>query len=73
MWQKLLMFTALGKAAVVGASLGLALLGALGFAEAVMARDWLNEMQRAYAFDIAAAAGAGVGIVGQLAKLYLRA
>ena len=56
------MAAALGQAAVAGAGLGLALLGAHDIAAVATAAQWLNDIQRAYADSIAAAGGGLVGI-----------
>ncbi len=68
-WQKFLMIIAVGKAAIGGAGLALAILGAYNIASAVSAHDWLHAVQQSYAFDAFAAVG---GAVGATLKIILR-
>lgn len=71
-WRKVLLTVALGKAAIAGAGAGLAILGAFDIAAAVTAREWLNEVQHAYALNLFAIGGGVTGAVGGLVKLILR-
>jgi uncharacterized membrane protein len=55
----------LGKAGILGASIGVALLGALDLANAIAARDWATEMQKEVYLDYFAIGGGLAGIIGQ--------
>ncbi len=65
MWRNILLTIAVGKAAVAGAGLALALLGVLGVASAIGAHDTLVAFQKEY-FDWVAFGG---GVVGAGAKI----
>ena len=68
-WKTTMMLVAVAKAAVLGASGGLAALGGLDFAFAVAAHDWISEVQRDIFFDYFALGGAFLGTVSQLARM----
>jgi hypothetical protein len=70
-WNNILMVIALGKAVVVGATAGLALLGAMDIALAASASQWMTEFQTTY-FDTFAIAGGAVGFAGQLYSIIFR-
>ncbi|MCK1742226.1 hypothetical protein IVA80_15480 [Bradyrhizobium sp. 139] len=63
-WTRFLIFVSFAKAAVAGAGLALAALGALDVAFAITARDFLDHM-RPHVLDYAAISG---GILGAIAK-----
>jgi hypothetical protein len=58
-WRKFLLAVAIGKAAIAGAGLALAGLGALDIAAAITAQEWLNAAQAQITLITA-----GGGIVG---------
>jgi hypothetical protein len=60
-WQKIMMIIAICKAAIGGAGLALALLGAYNVAAAVSALDFLHAVKQSYAFDLVAIAGGAIG------------
>lgn len=70
-WKTVLLFVAIAKAAVVGASAGLAALGGLDIALAAAAQDWITEVQREYFFDYFALGGGVIGAVWQIARVVL--
>jgi hypothetical protein len=61
-WTRLLMFVSLAKAAIAGAGLAVAVLGALDIAFAVTARDFLEHI-RPHFLDFAALGGGVIGVV----------
>jgi hypothetical protein len=63
-WTRFLVIVSFAKAAVGGAGLALALLGALDVAFAVTARDFLEHM-KPHLIDYAAVGG---GVLGAIAK-----
>lgn len=63
-WRRFLCTVAIGKAAVAGASLALALLGVLGMASAITAHDAILEFQKEYVNYFAAAGGVVGGVIG---------
>lgn len=65
-WQKFLMVVAVCKAAIGGAGLALAILGAYNVAAAIAAHDWLVSVQHAYTLDAFAVGG---GVIGALVKI----
>ena len=71
MWNKVITFIALGKATVVGATAGLALLGAMDIAFATTASQWMNDFQTNY-FDTFAISGGALGFAGQLYNIIFR-
>ena len=56
----------IAKAAVVGASLGLAVFGAMNFTFAITASDWLETARKEYLFDYFAMGG---GIIGAMTQI----
>jgi hypothetical protein len=68
-WKRFLMAIAVGKAAIGGAGLALAILGAYNVAAAISAADWLHGVQHAYALDTFAAAG---GVTGAIIKMVFK-
>jgi hypothetical protein len=68
-WQTFFKVAAVCKAAIGGAGLALALLGAWNVAAAVSAHDWLTSVQHTYALDAFAATG---GVLGAAVKLIFR-
>lgn len=68
-WKYFLLFVVVAKAAVLGASIGLAALGAMDVAVAISASEWLTEAKREYFIDYFAIGGGAIGATGQL--LYL--
>ena len=60
-WKRLLMVVGLAKAAVAGAGLALAILGAFDIAAAITARDLIAELKPHY-LDFAAVGGGVIGI-----------
>lgn len=61
-WRKFLLVVAIGKAAIAGAGLTLALLGALDIAAAITAQHWIEHVQANMN-----AITAGGGVVGGVA------
>lgn len=61
-WKRFLVLVAIGKAAVAGAGVALAIMGALDIAVAISAKAWLTEF-KPYYLDIAAIGGGAVGAV----------
>lgn len=62
LWRRLMMFVAVGKAAVAGAGLTLAGLGALNIAFAIAAHQWVIDFQHQY-IDYATGGGAAAGVL----------
>ena len=67
-WHYIMIAAATAKAAVVGASLGLAALGALDVAFAVSAQEWLKQIETDLYFNEFAIGGGIVGAAGQIAR-----
>lgn len=65
-WRKFIFLTAMGKAAVAGAGLGLAVLGALDFTFAITAQEWWHAFRPDAIMNAFAAGGAAVGIVSRI-------
>lgn len=59
-WRRFLLLVAIGKAAVVGAGIALAALGALDITFALTAKVWMAEI-RPYYLDLAALGGGAIG------------
>jgi hypothetical protein len=59
-WKRFLVLVAIGKAAVAGAGVALAILGAMDIAFALSAKAWLSEL-KPYYLDVAAIGGGVVG------------
>ena len=70
-WDKIMLFVAIGKSAVVGATVGLAVLGAMDIALAASASAYLQNFQDQY-IDTFAIAGGSIGIIGKIIALILR-
>ncbi|HEY8064631.1 MAG TPA: hypothetical protein VIF40_07860 [Methylosinus sp.] len=68
-WQKFLMVVAICKAAIGGAGLALAILGAYNVAAAITAHDWIVSVQHAYTLDAFALGG---GVIGAALKIFTR-
>jgi len=66
-WRRVLQAIAVGQAAIGGAGLALAFLGAYNVAAAVSTSDWLHAVQHASALDSFAAVGAVAGAVVKIA------
>lgn len=66
-WSWFLIIVGIGKAAIAGAGVALAALGALDIAFAITARDFLHGL-KPYYLDIAAAGG---GIIGALVRAFI--
>ena len=64
-----MLVVAITKSAVLGASLGLAAFGAMDFAFAVTASDWLEETRKEYLFDYFAMGG---GVLGASIQMIFR-
>lgn len=62
-WKRFLTAIAIGKGAIVGATLVLAILGALDIAFALVAQEWLRSVKTAY-LDYLEVAMVGGGVVG---------
>jgi len=67
-WTLLLAVVALGKAAVLGASLALAVLGAFDIAFAATASHWLDVLQKEYLNYVAI----GGGFIGAVIRAFMR-
>jgi hypothetical protein len=67
-WTRFLMLVSFAKAAIAGAGLAMAALGALDIAFAITARDFLEHM-KPHILDYTAVGG---GVLGALAKGLLR-
>jgi len=65
-WRNFLMAIGVGKAAIAGAGLTLAILGAFDIAAAVTAQHWYAQFQHDYLNQITAAGGVAGGIAGWL-------
>lgn len=63
-WRKFLIFVGIGKAAIAGAGLTLAFLGALDIAAAITAQHWWVEHVQANMNAITAGGGVAGGIAG---------
>ncbi len=61
-WRRAMMLVAIGKAAVSGAVVVLAILGALNVASAVAAHDWITTFQKEHLDALVASGGAGGAI-----------
>lgn len=68
-WHYIMLVSAVAKASVLGASLGLALLGALDIAVAVSALEWLEQIQIELYFDKFAIGGGAIGAAGQILRM----
>jgi hypothetical protein len=64
-WQQVLAVIVICKAAIAGAGLALAILGALNIVAAISAHEWLESAKHTYALDAFAVGG---GIIGALVK-----
>ena len=60
-WKTVMQGIVIAKAGILGASAGLALLGALDIASAIAARDWATEMQKEVYLDYFALGGGLAG------------
>lgn len=65
-WTRLMFAVAIGKGAIAGAGLALALLGALDVAMAVTAQQWLKSIQANYLEEITL----GGSIIGAVARAF---
>jgi hypothetical protein len=61
-WSRFLMMVAIGKAAIAGAGLALAAMGALDIAFAITAKDLISNL-RPYYFDYATFGGGALGAI----------
>ncbi|WP_159096870.1 hypothetical protein [Pseudovibrio sp. Alg231-02] len=68
-WKMIMGIAAISKAAIVGATLGLATLGALNVTHAAEAVQWLNETKSELFFDYFAIGGGVFGAIGQTVKI----
>ena len=66
MWRNVLLFVAIGKAAVAGAGLAMAMLGVADLASAIGARPLLDFINKDHILDIAALGG---GVTGAAFRL----
>ena len=63
-WKRLLGAVAVGKAALGGAGLALAIAGAFNIAAAVTAQHWLHDVQKHYLDYVALGGGVVGGAIG---------
>jgi drug/metabolite transporter superfamily protein YnfA len=61
-WRNVLLVVAICKAAIAGAGLTLAAMGALDIAFAIAAQHWIHEIQPHY-FDLTTAGGGLIGAI----------
>ncbi|MBY5935334.1 hypothetical protein KUV51_20170 [Tateyamaria omphalii] len=66
LWFSVLRLAALGKAAIVGISLSLALMGAFDVAFAVTAEQWWDSIRPDWIVNVVAATGAVGGIIARI-------
>lgn len=66
LWHNVLLFVAIGKCAVAGAGLALALLGVADLASVIGARDFFDAFKQAHATDAFALVG---GVIGGFARM----
>lgn len=68
-WRYIMLVSLVAQASVLGASLGLALLGALDIAFTISAQEWLKQIQTELYFDEFAIVGGTIGAAGQIVRM----